>query len=108
MSALTCPQTYYKTASEVRGVAVDMRGVLRQGEVLTGSPTVSASGITVASGAVNTTTILVNHEPCLPGQAITFTVSAGTAGTSYAITVGCGTSQSQTVQTFVTVVVAAS
>jgi hypothetical protein len=96
-SLITAPQTYYKHPSEVRGAIVDMRGVLRQGEILTGTPTLSATGITTASPLVTTTVNVVNSESIEAGKCVTFTVSAGTDGTDYMILVSCGTSASQTV-----------
>jgi hypothetical protein len=102
-SEITAREVYHKTAAEVRLAAVDMRGVLRQGEILTGSPTVSASGITVGSGAVTTSAQVINGQSVEAGKAVTFSVSAGTAATDYLITISCGTSLSQTVNTCVIV-----
>jgi hypothetical protein len=98
---ITAPQIYYKTASEVRGVAVDMRGVLRHGEILTGSPTVTVSGPTASSAAVTTAVQLINGESVEPGKAITFTISGGSDGSDYIILVSCATSASQTVNSYV-------
>ena len=95
-SGLTAGQTYRKGATEVVGVAVDFRGKLRQGEVITGTPTAAASGPTIASVAANTAPIIVLGETCPAGTAVTFTVSGGTATTTYQILVTVTTSASQT------------
>lgn len=97
---ITCQQVYYKTPSEVRGIAVDMRGVLRQGEILTGSPTITATGLTASAGAVFTTSQLINGQAVEAGQGVSFAISAGSDGSDYLMIVSCGTSQSQTVNTY--------
>lgn len=102
-SLITCPQIYYKAPSEVRGVIVDMRGVLRQGEILTGSPTVTFTGPTIASAAVTTAVQLVNGQSVPAGCGVTFTISAGSDGNDYIGSIACGTSASQTVYTYVIV-----
>lgn len=99
-SLITAQQIYYKTPSEVRGIAVDMRGVLRDGEILTGTPSVSATGLTFASPAVNTAAQVINGESVNAGKAVTVTVSSGTDGTDYIGVVSCSTSASQTVNTY--------
>ena len=107
-SALTCQQTYYKTPTEVRNVQVDMQGVLRQGEVLTGTPTITVTGPTASSPVVTSTLTLMNGQTVEAGKGITFTISGGTDGTTYAIKVSCGTSSSETVETYCTLIVATS
>jgi hypothetical protein len=99
-TAITCPQVYEKTPAEVRRIAVDMRGVLRQGEVCIGTPTITVSGPIASSAAVNTTIELINGEAVDAGKAITFTISAGTAAVDYTIQVTCATSGSQTVEAY--------
>lgn len=96
MTDITCKHVYDKTPDEVIGVQIDFRGLLRQGEVLSGTPTLTASGITTASPAVSTTDLLINGEMVPAGKAVTAAVSAGSAGTNYMILAKCGTSAGQT------------
>jgi hypothetical protein len=96
---ITCPQTYYKTPTEVRGIKIDMRGALEEsgGGICTGTPTLTASGITTASPLVTTTVQVIDRESVAAGKAITFTVSAGTDGVDYMIIAHCSTSTGETV-----------
>lgn len=107
-TTLTCGQVYPKTATEVVRVVVDFSGLLRQGEVLTGSPTITSTGITTASPLVNTSVEIVNGRTVEAGKAVIFTLSGGTAGTTYSILVSCGTSASQTRECYINVPVSAS
>lgn len=103
-TGITCPQIYSVTPTEVNGMAVDCRGLLRQGEVLTGSPTVTtASGPTISSSAVSTAEQLINGESVPAGMAVTFTFTGGTDGVDYAVKISCGTSASRTRETYVIV-----
>lgn len=96
---ITCPQIYYKTPTESRAVKVDMRGVLEAtgGGICTGTPTLTATGITTASPAVSTTVQVINGDSVEPGKAITFTVSAGSDGTDYIIIIHCSASTGETI-----------
>lgn len=99
----TAPQRHTKTVSEVRAVALSMTGLLEDGELLTGTPTVvevDTSELTLTSKAVNTDAMLVNAETCVAGQVVTFLVAGGVAGTTYRIKVTVGTNGSPA-QTFV-------
>ncbi len=96
MTAITCGQYYEVTPTEVNGIAVDMRGVLRQGEICTGTPTITATGMTASSPAVSTTVQVINGESVEPGKAVTFTLTGGSDATDYNIKVSCGTSASRT------------
>lgn len=98
---ITCPQIYFCTPTEVNGIAVDFRGVLRQGEVLTGTPSVAVTGPTASSPAVTTAMQLINGEAVEAGKAITFTITGGTDGTDYAIKTSCSTSASRTREVYV-------
>jgi hypothetical protein len=102
---ITCPQTYYKTPTEVRSVKVDMRGVLEAtgGGICTGTPTLTATGITTASSVVSTTVQVINGDTVEPGKAITFTVSAGTDGSDYIIIIHCSASTGETIASAVIV-----
>ena len=99
-TGITCPQVYCKTPTEVRGVAVDMRGVLTQDEVLTGTPTITVSGPSTSAAVVTTTVQTINKASVDVGQAITFTISGGSDATDYSIKVSCSTSASQTVEVY--------
>jgi hypothetical protein len=96
MTDITCKQVYDKSPDEVIGAQIDFRGLLRQGEVLTGTPTMTATGITTASPLVSTGPLIINGEMVEAGKAVTVTISAGSAGTNYMILAKCGTSASQT------------
>jgi len=91
MSDLDAPQAHHKAAGETRNVPVDYRGKLDAGELLTGTPTVTASptGLTIANVAVNTETLTINDASCVAGQAVQFTVAGGVAGVTYTITTKC-------------------
>ena len=102
----TAPQRHSKAVSEVRNVAVDMRGLLDDGELLTGTPTiveVTTTDLTLASKAVNGSTLTINGVECLAGQAVTFKVSGGVAGSTYTIRVTVS-SDATPAQTFVVAV----
>lgn len=95
-TGITCPQTYTVTPTEVNGIAVDFRGLLRQGELLTGTPTITVSGPTTSSPAVNTGPLVINGQNVEAGKAVTFTITGGVDGTDYTVKVACGTSASRT------------
>lgn len=96
-SNITAGTTYSKLASEVCGVAVSFVGKLRQGEVITGTPTVTAaSGPTFSTPVVNTGPIQILGETCPAGTAVTFTITGGTAAVDYLMTVTVTTSSGQT------------
>lgn len=88
-------EIWSKGASEVRNAAISFAGKLDSGELLSGSPTVSATtGITIASADKNATTITIDGESVIANKAVTFRVSGGTAGSSYTITTTCATDAS--------------
>jgi hypothetical protein len=88
----TTPQ-HVKHPSEVRNCAVSFVNVLDSGELLTGTPTVSATptGLTFASIKVNTVALTINGATVAVGQAVQFKVTGGTSGVKYQIEVSCGT-----------------
>lgn len=99
----TAPQRHTKSVSEARNVAIDMRGLLDEGELLTGTPTiveVTTTDLTLANKAVNGSTLTINGVECTAGQAVTFSVSGGVAGTTYTIRVTVASAASPA-QTFV-------
>ncbi len=94
MGSNTAPQIQYKTAAEVRMVAVSLQGKLDSGELLTGTPTiveVTTSALTLGSKAVSTTALTIDGVSNAIGEAVQFSVSGGTAGTTYTINVQVGT-----------------
>lgn len=97
MSYLTCDEQHYKTPNETLNAAVSFKRRLAVGEKLTGTPvvTISPSGPTLSSKAVNTSAItLESGTVCDIGQAVQFSVTGGTADTKYTITAQCGTDAS--------------
>lgn len=105
--ANTAPQRHTKSVSEARNVSIDMRGVLDVGELLTGTPTiveVTTTDLTLANKAVNGSTLTINGNACLAGQAVTFKVSGGVAGTTYTIRITVS-SNASVPQTFVVAIV---
>lgn len=83
-------QIQSKTVSETRNVAVSFAGVLDDGELLTGTPTVSATGVTVSGAAVTSAAMTILGESVPAGEAVKFAVTGGTAG-RYVIAVTCAT-----------------
>lgn len=95
-SELTAYPTRVKAPTEVWNAEVSLAGKLKPNEVLTGTPTVSASGLTLSAAAVSTKPLVINGDQVETGKAVLFTVSGGTAATDYVITVTATTSTSQT------------
>jgi len=97
MTELNAQQHHEKSRTEKRNVTVDYRGKLDSGELLTGTPTVSATpaGLTLSSPQINTATLTVNEESVAAGQAVQFKASGGAVGTRYTITVKCDTTGDQ-------------
>lgn len=87
-----------KTAGETRNVAVDCRDLLDSGETLTGTPTVSGTGLTLSGATVNVAALTLQGATVGIGQAVQFTVAGGTAGTRYLIRVTASSSGGQTLQ----------
>lgn len=100
MSDNMAPQRPVMVSGEVRADSVSFAGKLDQGELLTGTPTlaVSPSGLTVSSPAVSTTALTVNGRQVAIGRAVQFTVTGGTAGVEYTVTVTVSTTNGQTLK----------
>lgn len=84
----TAPQRHSKSVSEVVNVAVDMRGILDEGELLTGTPTiieVATNVLTLSNKAINTEALVINSETVAIGEAVQFSVAGGVAGSTYTI-----------------------
>lgn len=86
-----------KTASEVRNVAVSFSGKLDDGELLTGTPTVtevspsSPQALSFSNIAVNTAALTINGVTVPIGEAVQFSLSGGVANTAYTIKIAVGT-----------------
>lgn len=96
MSTPTIP-VRSKKASEALNVKLDLRGRLDSGESLDGTPTIVESGtsdLTLASKSVSSTALTINGASVPPGEAVTFKVSGGTAGTTYTIDITVDTDAS--------------
>lgn len=98
---ITCSQIFSKSAGDTLNVAVDFADMLTSTEVLTGTPTVTCTGLTLAGKAVNSVAITTPSGDTLAiGNAVTFSVAGGTAGTDYSIdvTVSTNSTPAQTIQ----------
>lgn len=89
------------TTDEVRVVSVSFLGKLDSGELLTGTPTVTAavgSGLTLSNKTVNSEAITINSVSHAIGQAVQFKADATAAvpGDWY-VDITCGTDAGQTV-----------
>ena len=83
-----------KTASAVRNIAVSFVGKLDDGELLSGTPTVSelvTTDLTITNEGVNTAELTISGKSVPIGQAVQFSVAGGTAGRSYKITISVAT-----------------
>ena len=90
----TAPQIRFKNVSEIRNVAVDMRGKLDSGELLTGAPVAAelvTTALTLSNVALNTVAFVVNGSTVGANQAVQFKVSGGLAGISYTVRITAGT-----------------
>ncbi|MBP6772727.1 MAG: hypothetical protein KA154_06970 [Gemmatimonadaceae bacterium] len=100
------------TTDEVRVVSVSFLGKLDSGELLSGTPTITAeagSGLTLSNKTVNSEAITINGVAHAIGQAVQFkaTATGATAG-EWTIDIACGADNGQTVFGRVTVEVVAS
>lgn len=100
------------TTDEVRVVSVSFIGKLDTGELLTGTPTVTAqtgSGLVLSQKSVLSEAATINGVSHVAGQAVQFKAdaSAGVAGT-WTIDMSCATDNGQTLFGRVTVTVEAS
>lgn len=95
MPANTAPQRPTIAEGEVRNVSVSFVDVLDDGELLTGTPTVSEQGtsnLTISNVSINSANLTINGESVSPGQAVQFRVSGQRASTgSYTIKITVGT-----------------
>lgn len=73
-------QTHCMTANETRNFAVSFASFLDEGELLTGTPTVTAEGITLTNKIVNDEAIPINGQSVAIGKAVQFSGTNPTAG----------------------------
>ncbi len=99
VNALTAPDVQFKSTTEVRLAAVSFLDKLRSGELLTGTPTAAATGLTIANVANNTSALTIDGRSVAANQAVQFKITGGTASTAYTILV-TATSDSSPAQTF--------
>jgi len=103
MSLIGAKEIRRKTVSEVRNVSVSFVDVLDSGELLTGTPTITAtmatgSTVTIANAVVSTAVLTINGATVSAGKAIQFTISTGSSGVTYTVNIQCGTDASQTLE----------
>lgn len=87
------PQIRTKHPSAAMNAAVSFDALLDPGEALTGTPTVASApaGLTVDTVRVSTAELTIDGQAVAAGRAVQFRVSGGTSGTTYVLTVSCGT-----------------
>jgi hypothetical protein len=89
---ISCDEVHRKSAGDTLNVAVDVSDMLSGSEALTGTPTVTCTGLTLASKVVNTAALTDNEGNTIAiGNAVQFSVAGGTAGTKYEIDVTVST-----------------
>ena len=92
--AITAKEVGRKSPGDTAAIAMDFTPLLRSGELLTGTPTVTqvdGSDLTIANVGKNTAQITVNGSTVAIGAAIQCTVSGGTSSTKYRVRMSCGT-----------------
>ena len=99
MTTFTVPNIPKKLPAEIVLGALDCSNRLRSGETLGGTPTITASssGLTVGTVTVTTAAATINGSTVSTGQAVTFTLSGGTAGELYSLVFSSTTSAGQTI-----------
>lgn len=95
---LTAYPTLYKTPDDVLPIVASFAKDLARGDLLTGTPTVavSPSGPVVSAAQLNTEAIAIEIDGKVDHhakarQAVQFTMSGGTAGQTYTVTVTAST-----------------
>jgi hypothetical protein len=99
---VSAPQVREVSTNEVRIISADFKGKLDEGELLTGTPTiteVSTDHLTLSSKQVSTVELVVNQRRCAIGEVAQFKVDASGAapGTTYEVDIICGTDRGQTI-----------
>ena len=110
MPTIASPELHAKAVSEVRNVAVDFRGRLDDGELLSGTPTVTQATLVPTNVGVNVAEKKINGWTVAIGQAVQFQVPAGgTPSTVYTFQISCATNSTpaQTLRALVLMLVVA-
>jgi len=89
MTVISATQKPVMHSGETRNCAVSFDDVLEGSpdETITGTPTITGTGMTVTNIAVTTGSRTINGKSVAAGKAVTFVMSGGTAGNDYALTV---------------------
>ena len=66
-----------------RNVAVSFANVLDDGELLTGTPTITATGLTISGEVVSTAILTIDGASVPIGEAVQCSVTGGAAGVTY-------------------------
>ena len=75
----TAPECYAIHTAEKRNIAVDFRGMLDSGELLTGSPTVTektTTNLAITNAQINAAQVEINRSDVPIGMAVQFVVEA--------------------------------
>lgn len=84
-----------KLAGETMPVGINFDQLLADTETLTGAPTITCSpaGPTITAGSVlaGTFTAIGGGSNIVAGRGVSFTLTGGTAGQRYELTITCGT-----------------
>lgn len=88
-----------KLTAEVLVGAIDCTNRLRSGELLAGTPTITASssGLVIASVSVSTAAMTINNSTVSAYNSVTFVMSGGTVGELYSLLLSSTTSGGQTI-----------
>lgn len=81
---ITAPKRIWKAEGETRNVAVAFGGVLDSGELLTGTPTITAdsTAVTLSNKQVSTAALTVDGSTYSIGQVLQFTIAGGTTSST--------------------------
>ena len=97
MSTIRAPKQW-KSVSAVRNCAVSVAGPMGStAETISGVSLTHSTDLTTAVVAASTATLVIDGVSVIAGQAFTYRVSGGTAGTTYDIRATITTNQSQTI-----------
>lgn len=84
------------SVSSTRNAVADLTGLMASSELITGTPTVSCTGLTFTNVAFNTEAIEEQGRSVAVGKAVKFTVTGVVLGTRYDILVTAATDAGQT------------
>lgn len=99
------PQVHSMSTDEVRNIAVDMGAMMNSGETISGTPTIEGkAALTITNAQSNSSALTINRRTVAVGEAAQFTAACVVAGT-YIIDILCSTTESQTIEGKITLVV---